>query len=190
MVANWTTSRVRVLGAAAALALAGCSGGDATGGTDGSTAPDGGGVYGDSGSTDGAGGSTDGATDAAGGGDAAAGAATVAVGSTSLGDVLVDGDGMTLYLFDSDTQGGESTCYGGCASAWPPLLTEGDPAAGDGADDGMLGTVERTDGTTQVTYDGWPLYYWAQDSAAGDVNGQGVNDVWWVLGPNGAPVRG
>jgi predicted lipoprotein with Yx(FWY)xxD motif len=185
MVGNWTTSRVWVLGAAAALALAGCSGGDTSGGSDGSASSDGGGdLYGSDG------GSTDGATDAAGGGDAAAGATTVAVGSTSLGDVLVDGDGMTLYMFDSDTQGGESTCYDGCASAWPPLLTDGDPAAGDGADGGMLGTVERTDGTMQVTYDGWPLYYWAQDSAAGDVNGQGVNDVWWVLGPDGTPVRG
>lgn len=119
-----------------------------------------------------------------------AGGTAVDLGSTSLGDVLVDSDGRTLYMFDSDTQGADSTCYDQCASAWPPLLTDGDPVAGDGVDAGMLGTAQRTDGTTQVTYDGWPLYYWAQDSAAGDVNGQGVNGVWWVLGADGQPVRG
>lgn len=122
---------------------------------------------------------------------AASGAgAAVQVGSTSLGDVLVDQAGMTLYMFDKDTQGGPSTCYDQCASAWPPLLTDGAPSAGTGADGGMLGTVERTDGTTQVTYDGWPLYYWAQDTKPGDVNGQGVNEVWWVLGADGTPNHG
>ncbi|WP_129337317.1 hypothetical protein [Cellulomonas endophytica] len=120
----------------------------------------------------------------------AAGATGVGVATTSLGDVLVDTAGMTLYMFDKDERGGASTCYDQCASAWPPLLVEGTPAAGEGADDAMLGTVERTDGTVQVTYGGWPLYYWAQDAAAGDVTGQGVNDVWWVLTADGEPVRG
>lgn len=116
--------------------------------------------------------------------------AVVQVGSTSLGDVLVDQAGMTLYMFDKDTQGSPSTCYDQCASAWPPLLTDGSPSAGTGADDGKLGTAERTDGTTQVTYDGWPLYYWAQDAKPGDVNGQGVNGVWWVLNADGTPIHG
>ncbi len=116
--------------------------------------------------------------------------ASIAVGTTSLGDVLVDGAGMTLYMFDQDTNGGDSTCYDQCASAWPPLLTDGAPAAGAGADAAMLGTVARSDGTTQVTYGGWPLYYWAQDSAVGDVKGQAVNDVWWVLGADGQPIHG
>lgn len=120
-----------------------------------------------------------------------AGSGTVVqVSSTSLGDVLVDRAGKTLYMFDNDTQGAPSTCYDQCASAWPPLLTEGPPSAGAGADDGELGTVERTDGTTQVTYDGWPLYYWAQDAKPGDVNGEGVNDVWWVLDAGGTPIHG
>lgn len=114
--------------------------------------------------------------------------ATVTVAATDLGDVLVDGDGMTLYMFEPDEQG-DPTCYDDCAAAWPPLLTDADPAAGEGADAGLLGTAERDEGTTQVTYDGWPLYHWAGDEEPGDTNGQGVNDVWWVLTADGAPVR-
>ncbi|MCB2176940.1 MAG: hypothetical protein KQH57_14100 [Actinomycetales bacterium] len=133
---------------------------------------------------------TESSSDGAGSPAEAGSGTAVQVGSTSLGDVLVDQAGMTLYMFDKDTQGGPSTCYDQCASAWPPLLTDGAPAAGTGADDGKLGTVERTDGATQVTYDGWPLYYWAQDAKPGDVNGQGVNDVWWVLDADGTPIHG
>lgn len=137
---------------------------------------------------------TDDSTDDSGddsGDDGAAGeegAATVMVATTELGDVLVDADGMTLYMFDPDMQGA-STCYDECAMNWPPLVAEGEPMAGAGADDAKLGTVERDDGTMQVTYDGWPLYLWTQDSAAGDTTGQGVNDVWWVLGADGEPIR-
>ena len=120
---------------------------------------------------------------------AMADAATVALGGTDLGDVLVGPEGMTLYMYDPDAQG-DSTCYDQCATAWPPLtLDDGEPAAGDGVDAALLGTTERTDGTTQVTYDGWPLYYWAQDAAPGDATGQGVNDVWWVLDASGEPIR-
>lgn len=115
-------------------------------------------------------------------------AAEVTVASTSLGEVLVDGAGMTLYMFDPDEQG-PSTCEDDCAAAWPPLVADGAPVAGDGVDSELLGTVERSDGSSQVTYDGWPLYYFAQDAAAGDVNGQGVNEVWWVLMADGEPVR-
>jgi predicted lipoprotein with Yx(FWY)xxD motif len=115
-------------------------------------------------------------------------AGTVTVGTTDLGDVLVDTEGMTLYMFDPDAQG-DSTCYDDCATAWPPLLVDGDPAAGDGVDAALLGTTERTDGTVQVTYNDWPLYYWAQDAAVGDATGQAVNDVWWVLDATGEPIR-
>lgn len=115
-------------------------------------------------------------------------AASVDLASTTLGDVLVGPDGRTLYMFDPDKQGA-STCYDQCATAWPPLTVEGDPAAGEGLDASLVGTTERTDGTVQVTYDGWPLYYWAKDTKAGDVTGQAVNDVWWVLDAAGAPVR-
>lgn len=116
------------------------------------------------------------------------GATVVMVGTTSVGPVLVDPAGLTLYMFDPDEQG-ESTCYDDCATAWPPLLTEGEPAAGEGADDSLLGTTERTDGTQQVTYDGWPLYYFAQDAAQGEVKGQSLNGVWWVLDAEGQPIR-
>lgn len=120
--------------------------------------------------------------------DDAMAAGTVTVGTTDLGDVLVDTEGMTLYMYDPDAQG-DSTCYDQCATAWPPLLVAGDPAAGEGIDAALLGTTERTDGTVQVTYNDWPLYYWAQDVAAGDTTGQAVNDVWWVLDATGEPIR-
>lgn len=113
---------------------------------------------------------------------------TVAVADTSLGEILVDAEGMTLYMFDPDEQG-ESTCYDDCATAWPPLVVEEDPVAGEGADESLLGTVERDDGAMQVTYNDWPLYYWQQDTEAGDTTGQAVNDVWWVVGPDGEPIR-
>lgn len=115
-------------------------------------------------------------------------AATVAVGSTDLGDVLVDDEGMTLYMFDPDEQG-PSTCYEDCATNWPPLTVDGDPAAGEGVDEALLGTTERDDGSMQVTYDDWPLYHFAGDSASGETNGQGIQDVWWVIGPDGTPMR-
>ena len=119
----------------------------------------------------------------------AGGGAEVAVAETDLGEVVVDADGMTLYVFDND-QGTTSTCEGGCAEQWPPLETEGEPTAGDGVDAALLGTTDRTDGTTQVTYDGRPLYTYAPDGAAGDTTGQGVGGVWWVVAPDGEPVRG
>ena len=117
----------------------------------------------------------------------AAESATVMTASSDLGTILVDGKGMTLYMFTKDTQGsGESTCEGDCLAAWPPLL--GEPTAGDGVDESLLGTLTRSDGSTQVSYNGWPLYYWAKDTAPGDTTGQGVNDVWWVLDAAGDPV--
>lgn len=113
--------------------------------------------------------------------------ADVQVGSTALGEVLVDADGMTLYLFTNDSDG-QSACYDDCAAAWPPLTVDGEPVAGDGVDAGLLGTTERDDGSLQVTYDNSPLYTWASDSDPGDVTGQGVNDVWFVLNPDGEAI--
>lgn len=109
---------------------------------------------------------------------------SVIVSSSPLGDILTDQDGNTLYLFVPDEQG-PSVCNGDCAEAWPPLL---DAAAGDGVDAALLGTAARDDGTQQVTYNGWPLYYFAADASPGDVNGQGVNDIWFVLDAAGNGV--
>lgn len=107
--------------------------------------------------------------------------------STELGEVLVDSDGMTVYLFDLD-EAGESACYDECAVNWPPV--EGPAEAGEGVDPDLIGTTERTDGTVQATYAGWPLYTFVGDGARGDVAGQGVNDVWWVIAPDGARLTG
>lgn len=121
---------------------------------------------------------------------AASGDAELAVAETSLGEVVVDGEGMTVYMFDSDTQGsGESTCEGQCAANWPAVTTDSETPVVDGVT-GEVGTITGVDGATQVTLNGWPLYYFAGDAAAGDVNGQGVNDVWWVLSPAGERMAG
>jgi predicted lipoprotein with Yx(FWY)xxD motif len=111
------------------------------------------------------------------------GAAQVNAGSGALGTFLTDANGRTLYVFLNDNYG-PSVCYGGCATAWPPLLTNGAPVAGNGAQQGMLGTAPRNDGTTQVTYNGWPLYYWFRDSVPGDTKGQWVGNTWFVIGPD------
>jgi predicted lipoprotein with Yx(FWY)xxD motif len=117
-----------------------------------------------------------------------AGDVTVASASVDLGEILVDADGLSLYLFEPDEQG-PSTCDDDCEASWPPLVTDGEPTADDGADPDLLSTTERDDGTSQVTYDGWPLYRWAGDEAEGDINGQGIQGVWWLVDPTGAPVR-
>ena len=117
---------------------------------------------------------------------------TIAVASNAkLGQVLVDGAGMTVYLFVADT-GSTSTCYTACAQIWPPVLTSGPPQAGTGATASLLGTTTRTDGKTEVTYAGHPLYYFVQDKQQGDATGQGVNGfggLWWVVSPSGAAVH-
>ncbi|MGH9166430.1 MAG: COG4315 family predicted lipoprotein [Acidimicrobiia bacterium] len=115
--------------------------------------------------------------------------AQVATAQTALGEVLVTGEGMTLYLFAVDG-GTESSCYDECAQTWPPLLTEGTPQAQGTADPSLFGTTTREDGSTQVTYGGHPLYLYAQDSDPGDTNGQGVDGIWWVVSPGGEGVSG
>jgi predicted lipoprotein with Yx(FWY)xxD motif len=111
-----------------------------------------------------------------------------------LGTVLVDGQGMTLYLFVPDRQSGSSTCYGPCAQAWPPLdLPTGVtvPVAGAGVRSSLLGTTRRTDGTTQITYDKWPLYLWVNDSEPGQATGQGLDNLgglWYVVSADGREI--
>lgn len=104
-----------------------------------------------------------------------------------LGDHLVTEDGYVLYVFVPDEQGA-STCYDGCASAWPPLLSEGDVAVPEGLDADLVGTVEREDGTSQITYDGWPLYTFARDTEPGMASGQGAGGNWYVIAPDGTVV--
>ncbi|MFC6797166.1 MULTISPECIES: hypothetical protein [unclassified Haladaptatus] len=115
---------------------------------------------------------------------------TVQVAShPDLGDILVGPEGMTLYMFDSDTEGDpSSTCSGSCAETWPPLTVSESPTKAP-AVSAALTTFDRGEGSTQVAAAGWPLYYFAPDENPGDANGQGVNDVWWVLRPDGTPVR-
>jgi predicted lipoprotein with Yx(FWY)xxD motif len=104
--------------------------------------------------------------------------------NATLGSFLVDSAGMTLYIFTKDTPD-TSTCYNTCATLWPPLLTNGAPTGGTGLTASMLGTTTRTDGTVQVTYNGWPLYTYSKDMAAGDTNGEGFASLWFVMTPAG-----
>jgi predicted lipoprotein with Yx(FWY)xxD motif len=106
--------------------------------------------------------------------------------------MLADAQGRTLYLWEAD-QGDQSACDGPCAQAWPPLTTDGKPAAGDGAKGDLLGTSRRSDGTLGVTYAGHPLYYFAGDQAAGQANGKGSDGFgakWWPVSPGGAAIEG
>ncbi len=116
-------------------------------------------------------------------------AATVMVSKNDkLGQILADDEGKTLYLYTKDTKD-TTNCYDKCAQAWPPLLTTGAAKAGAGADAALLGATARKDGTTQVTYNGWPLYYYVKDQKAGDTTGQDVGGVWYVLSPKGDKVE-
>jgi predicted lipoprotein with Yx(FWY)xxD motif len=121
-----------------------------------------------------------------------AGTATVAAASSKLGMILVDGSGRTLYLFEKD-QRDQSACSGACAAAWPVDQSSGTPKAGSGVNASLLGTIHRGDGTTQVTYNHHPLYYYAGDSQAGQQNGQAINAfgaAWYVVTPTGGAVTG
>ena len=118
--------------------------------------------------------------------------ATVGVASNKLGQILVDGRGFSLYLFEADTTT-KSTCSSDCAANWPPLLTNGTPMASGAAAQAMLGTTARSDGTNQVTYNGHPLYFFVSDTQAGDTHGQGLTAFgagWDVLSPAGNKIEG
>jgi predicted lipoprotein with Yx(FWY)xxD motif len=121
----------------------------------------------------------------------AATSATVGVTKSRLGRILVDGRGRTLYLFEKD-KGMASTCYGSCASIWPPLTTAAKPHAVRGALGARLGTTKRTDGKLEVTYNGHPLYRYAGDTKPGDTKGQDLNQFgggWYVLSPTGKKIE-
>jgi predicted lipoprotein with Yx(FWY)xxD motif len=169
------------------LVAAGCSSSTTSGSSSGTTSTasagsggsGGGGLYGGGGSS---------ASSAA---PSAAGAGTqVSLHTTSLGTFLTDGQGKTLYLFEKDT-GTTSTCTGACASAWPPFTTKGAPQAGSGVNSSMLGTTTRSDGSTEVTYHGHPLYYFAGDPGPGTTKGEGLKAFgagWYVVNAAGNKI--
>lgn len=105
----------------------------------------------------------------------------------TVGDYLTDANGRAFYLFLADTSQ-MSNCADGCATNWPPVLVSDAndlPKIDEGMDQSLLGTVQREDGTLQLTYNGWPLYYYSGDADSGDVTGQGLNDKWYLVTPQG-----
>ena len=133
---------------------------------------------------------------ASGGGTPAVGASgsamTIETHTGSAGTFLTDGSGRAVYMFAKDGTD-KSACDGACASAWPPVTTTGSPVASGGAQSSDLGTLTRSNGAKQVTYDGHALYYFAGDTSAGQTNGQGVNGFgakWWLVAPSGAIITG
>jgi predicted lipoprotein with Yx(FWY)xxD motif len=117
--------------------------------------------------------------------------AALTVRSGDLGRFLVDGQGRTLYLFERDT-GTMSTCSGGCATVWPPATTTGKPQAGKNVNAALVGSTKRSDGQSQITYNGHPLYRYTGDSAAGDTNGQDLDQFggsWYIVSPAGKKIE-
>jgi predicted lipoprotein with Yx(FWY)xxD motif len=115
---------------------------------------------------------------------AAAGTTVATMDSDEYGAYLTDAEGMALYIFTNDVpDSGESACYDQCEENWPVLSAEEPLTLPEGVP-GELGLIERTDGTMQVTYNGWPLYYWVKDVAPGDTTGHGVGDVWYLINPS------
>lgn len=107
----------------------------------------------------------------------------------TLGRIVTDANGMTLYRFDKDTaKPPQSNCADACAKAWPPVLVTQKPVV-QGIDPGLIGTVKRADGAEQLTLAGWPLYRFAKDTKAGDINGQGVQGTWFVAAPDGKKAK-
>ena len=122
---------------------------------------------------------------------ATSGSAQVATHGSGGAGYLTDSSGRSLYLFESD-HGSASTCNGACVSAWPPLLSHGQPKAAADAQAGMLGTITRSDGSKQVTYAGHPLYYYSGDAGAGATNGEGLSGFgaeWYLVSPGGGTVE-
>jgi predicted lipoprotein with Yx(FWY)xxD motif len=112
--------------------------------------------------------------------------------SGSAGSFLTDGSGRAVYLWVKDSMN-KSECSGACAGAWPPVPANGSVTASGGAKASDLGTIARSDGSKQVTYDGHPLYYFAGDSGPGQTNGQGSNGFgakWWLVAPSGSQITG
>ena len=122
------------------------------------------------------------------GGPKQTGAAVTTSEHPELGVILTDASGRTLYLFTVDERD-KSNCLGGCALAWPPLLTIGDPTADADIAEERLSTIIRSDDSEQVTYNGWPLYYYEPDRGPGDTRGQNSGSLWYVVSTHGGPIQ-
>jgi predicted lipoprotein with Yx(FWY)xxD motif len=110
--------------------------------------------------------------------------------TSSGGSFLTNSAGRAVYLFLADSAG-KSTCSGACAAAWPPVVATGQPTVAGDAQSSDLGTITRSDGTKQVTYDGHPLYYFVGDTGPGTDKGQGVDGFgakWWLVAPSGSSI--
>lgn len=114
--------------------------------------------------------------------------AGIEVEQSSLGPILADADGHTLYAFVND-KGGTSSCTDQCIATWPALVSRQSIAAGTGVDTKLLSHTTRTEGSDQATYNDWPLYYYVGDVGPGDVDGQGVDGVWFVVGADGKLIK-
>jgi predicted lipoprotein with Yx(FWY)xxD motif len=161
------------IAAVAALAAVGCGSSSSSG--SGTTAAN---PYGGGGNTQ---------TSSASGGGGGGRAVVSVANNPQIGQILVDSKGMTLYYFEKD-KGGKSACYGACAQVWPAYTTSGNPTGQKGASASKLGTSKRTDGTTQVTYAGYPLYTYVSDTKPGDIKGNNLDQFgaeWYALHPNG-----
>jgi predicted lipoprotein with Yx(FWY)xxD motif len=112
----------------------------------------------------------------------------LATANSSLGQIVVDGKGMTAYFFDKDTaNSGKSACSGQCATLWPAITTTSDTPTVKGVT-GKVETITGVDGGKQITINGMPIYTFANDSAAGDVKGQGLMGIWWAVSPAGDKI--
>lgn len=115
----------------------------------------------------------------------AAATADLKVADSSAGKIVVDGKGMSVYYYTKDVKdSGTSACTGGCLEAWPPVLATADTPTVDGVT-GTVGTIATPDAKSQLTINGMPVYYYAKDMAAGDITGQGVGSVWYLVAPSG-----
>lgn len=133
-------------------------------------------------------GSSDDYTTAPAGGSAEGAVADLAVADSPLGRIVVNGRKMTAYYFTKDTpDSGKSACVGDCLKAWPPITTTATTPSASGVT-GKVGTITLADGSKQVTVNGRPLYLFAKDTKPGDLLGQGVGSVWYVLSPDGTMV--
>lgn len=118
----------------------------------------------------------------------AAGGASLSTADSAFGEILVDGDGMSVYVFDNDTpDSGVSSCAGVCLNNWPPVIVDSETPEATGVD-GTLGAIDTASGELQATINGWPLYYYAGDTAAGDTTGQGLQGIWWLVTPTGEKI--